>query len=383
MACVIPLDIGGIFITSRMLIPLKMFNSNQTNTTNNNNYTSLHSAQSHHVLRKWQSKSSTTHEPANFILPIFVIASPDETQDIPSMPGVKRFGINSLVKYLTPLVTELGLKSVLLFPVLGGSSISQKESNGNHQPPADSLMGLDAAVSPDSNPVLKTLPLLRTNFPDLLLVTDVCLCAFTETGHCCVFRGDGVMDNDASLEHLVNISLAYAKAGAHVIAPSDMMDGRIGAIRRALNQNHLRHISILSYAAKFSSCFYGPFRDAAFSAPKFGDRKNYQLPPGSSALAKRAVIRDIQEGADCVMVKPGLPYLDIVKDISLAHPEVPIAVYHVSGEYAMLVHGAKAGAFDLQTAASEVLVSFRRAGASIIITYLTPQILEWMKNGQL
>ena len=188
------------------------------------------------------------------------------------------------------------------------------------------------------------------------------------------------MDNEQSLVHLSRIAVSYAKAGAHVVAPSDMMDGRIGAIRSALNTDFLHEVSIMSYAAKFSSCFYGPFREAAASAPKFGDRKSYQLPPGSSGLAVRAAERDVAEGADTVMVKPGLPYLDIARDISLRLPHVPLAVYHVSGEYAMLVHAAANGAFDLETAVMEVVTSFKRAGISIIITYFTPQILRWIKQ---
>jgi porphobilinogen synthase len=186
------------------------------------------------------------------------------------------------------------------------------------------------------------------------------------------------MDNGQSVVHLSELSLSYAKAGAHVIAPSDMMDGRVAGIRQKLDANNFTDVSIMSYSSKFSSCFYGPFRDAAGSAPKFGDRQCYQLPPGSSGMAMKAVTRDIREGADTVMVKPGLPYLDIVKEISIRFPDVPISVYHVSGEYAMLTQGAVSGAFDLKTSVMEIMTSFKRAGATIVITYFTPQILQWI-----
>ena len=268
------------------------------------------------------------------------------------------------VEYLDPLVTNYGLKTVLLFPVM---------SNG--------VKGLDKATDPEDNPVLRLIPVLREKLPQLLIMTDVCLCAFTLDGHCCVYdQVTKQMDNEASLDELCKISLAYAIAGTQVIAPSDMMDGRIGAIRRSLNRNRLNHVSIMSYSAKFSSCFYGPFRDAAGSAPAFGDRKAYQLPIGSSGLALKAVQRDIEEGADFIMVKPGLPYLDIVKEVSIRHPNVPLAAYHVSGEFAMLYHGAKNGAFDLKTAVLEVMSCFKRSGVNIIITYFTPGILKWLKE---
>jgi porphobilinogen synthase len=243
-----------------------------------------------------------------------------------------------------------------------------------------SSKGLDKSTDPAFNPVLRLIPELRSQFKGLLIITDVCLCGFTETGHCCVFDVNQKLDNDSSLVELAKLSVTYANAGAHVIAPSDMMDGRIGAIRTALHANRLADVSIMSYAAKFQSCFYGPFRDAAGSAPQFGDRKCYQLPAGSSGMALRAVERDVKEGADVVMVKPGLPYLDIVKSISTEFPRLPVSVYHVSGEYAMLCHGATAGAFELKAALLEVITSFKRAGATIIITYFTPQLLKWIKE---
>ena len=323
----------------------------------------LHSGQSHATLRDWQSRGNQVHSASDFVLPLFVIPNPVEVQEIPSMTGVKRYGINALLSYLRPLINDLGLKSVLLFPV-------------------PSIKGLDACFDPVKNPLLEAIPLIRTTFPSLLIITDVCLCAWTESGHCCVFDSSKKIDNDSSVEHLARLSVSYARAGAHVIAPSDMMDGRIGVIKANLKKHGFLDVAVMSYTAKFASCFYGPFRDAAGSAPSFGNRKSYQLPVGSSGLAIKAVDRDVAEGADFIMVKPGLPYLDIVKEISIKYPHIPMAVYHVSGEYAMLQHAAKAGTFQLETALLEVLTSFKRAGASIIITYFTPDILSLLLRNQ-
>ncbi len=193
-------------------------------------------------------------------------------------------------------------------------------------------------------------------------------------------KADHNVDNSASIHRLGEIAAAYADAGAHVIAPSDMMDGRVAAIKSALKaRGHGSRVSVMSYSAKFASCFYGPFRDAAHSGMSFGDRSFYQLPPGSRSLAIRAVDRDIEEGADFVMVKPGGPYLDICRDVA-ERSSVPVAVYHVSGEYAMLYHAATAGAFDLKRAVMESMVSFRRAGVTIIITYFAPRVLEWLSE---
>lgn len=268
----------------------------------------LHPAQAHTALRHWQANGANNHDASDFVLPIFLHPNDEAKEIIQSMPGVYRYGINPLIKYLETLTN---LKSILLFPVM-------------------EVKGINHATNAQFNPVLRAIPKLKEQFNDLLIITDVCLCGFSEDGHCCVFK-DEKMDNEASIKLISHIALAYAKTGANVIAPSDMMDGRVAKIRSVLNQNNLSDVSIMSYSAKFSSCFYGPFRDAAGSAPKFGDRKCYQLPPGSTGLAMRAVARDIQEGADIVMVKPGLNYLDLVKEISIKHPYHPIAIYHVSG----------------------------------------------------
>ncbi|GFG31713.1 hypothetical protein Cfor_06273, partial [Coptotermes formosanus] len=230
------------------------------------------------------------------------------------------------------------------------------------------------------NPVIQVVPKLRRCFPDLVIACDVCLCPYTNHGHCGIISSDGVINNEASIERIAQVAVAYAKTGAHIVAPSDMMDGRIGAIKRGLIDAGLgNRVAVLSYAAKFASGFYGPFRDVTKSAPVFSDRKCYQLPPGSKGLALRATLRDVTEGCDMLMVKPGLAYLDIVKQTKDAHAEYPLFVYQVSGEYAMLYHAAKAGAIDLRSVLEEVLLSMRRAGADCIITYFTPVILDWLQ----
>mgnify|MGYP002716592244 CR=1 FL=1 len=200
-------------------------------------------------------------------------------------------------------------------------------------------------------------------------------------GHCCIFdQHNGHIDNPKSIEALAKLSVKYAQVGADVIAPSDMMDSRIALIRERLTLAGYSHVSILSYGAKFSSCFYGPFRNAAGSAPKFGDRKKYQLPAGSRGMALRSIDRDIRQGADMIMVKPAMAYLDIVRSIADHYPNYPIAVYQVSGEYSMLKHAAQIGLFDLRQIVMETIIGFKRAGASIIITYFTADILHWIHN---
>ncbi|KAL5011513.1 hypothetical protein ScPMuIL_010064 [Solemya velum] len=288
----------------------------------------------------------------------------DAFQPIASMPGQARYGINKLKATLKPLV-EKGLKCVLIF---GVPEKLPKDNNGS-------------SADTQNTPAVLAIRRLREWFPDLVIAADVCLCPYTCHGHCGILYEDGTINNIASIQRLGEIAVAYAKAGAHIIAPSDMMDGRVGAIKKAfLKEGIGNQVSVMSYSAKFASNFYGPFRDAAKSAPAFGDRRKYQLPPGSGGLAERAVDRDVEEGADMLMVKPGMAYLDIVKQVKTKYPTHPLAIYQVSGEYAMLYHGAKAGAFDLRNTLMEVLTGMRRAGADIIITYYTPQILEWLNS---
>ncbi|XP_059480137.1 delta-aminolevulinic acid dehydratase [Neocloeon triangulifer] len=325
----------------------------------------LHSGYFHPVLRSWQCPNTTVRA-ESLMLPLFIIDSDDEVQEIPSMPGVFRFGINKLKAFLQPVVDD-GLKSVLLF---GVPQNLPKDGQGTNA---------DSSVTP----VIRVIPKLRDWFPNLVIACDVCLCAYTDHGHCGLIDSEGFLDNQASIERIARQAVNYAKAGAHIVAPSDMMDGRIGAIKRGLTEAGLgSRVSVLSYAAKFASAMYGPFRDAAQSAPGKGDRRGYQLPPGSAGLAARATLRDVEEGADMLMVKPGLSYLDIVRQTKDKHPEYPLFIYQVSGEYSMLIHAAKNGVFQLQPAVEEVLLSMRRAGADVIISYFTPQVLKWIKEAQ-
>lgn len=322
----------------------------------------LHSGFFHPVLRKLQEDTSIL--PHNLMYPLFLVEDDDVEQPITSMPGVSRWGINTLKKHLDPLV-ENDLASILLFGVVDKIP---KDSNGSS---ADSK----------NNPVIRALPVLRKWYPNLLIACDVCLCPYTSEGHCGILTSNGI-DNALSIKRLAEIALAYAQAGAHIVAPSDMMDNRIGAMKTLLQENGFeKSVAVLSYSCKYASGFYGPFRDAAKSAPSFGDRKCYQLPPGSRGLSVRAAERDVAEGADMLMVKPGLPYLDIVRQTKDLFPHIPLFIYQVSGEYAMLHHAAANGALDLKVALNEVLVGMRRAGADCIITYYTPRILEWIKNG--
>ncbi|XP_033108188.1 delta-aminolevulinic acid dehydratase-like [Anneissia japonica] len=287
----------------------------------------------------------------------------DAVEPIASLPGQARYGVEKLQEALKPLVRK-GLKAVLLF---GVPSNLPKDARGSH---ADS----------DCTPVIAGIRRLRAAFPDLLIVCDVCLCPYTDHGHCGILYEDGTINNEASIKRLAEVALAYAQAGCQVLAPSDMMDGRVRAIKDKLHENNLGgKVSVLSYSAKFASSFYGPFREAAKSAPAFGDRRCYQLPPGSRGLAARAVDRDVAEGADFLMVKPGMPYLDIVRQTKDKYPNIPLAVYQVSGEYAMLYHGSQAGAFQLKTVVMESLTAMRRAGADLIISYYTPQLLGWLQ----
>lgn len=326
----------------------------------------LHSTIFHPVLRKWHTGhiSITTY---NIMYPLFILDEEEGKVEVSSMPGIYRYGVKTLVEELRPLI-KLGLKSVLLFGVI---TKLPKDARGTH---ADS----------EKNPVVQAIPILRSEFPDLVITCDVCLCPYTSHGHCGILRDNGSINNACSIQRIAEVATAYAKAGCHVVAPSDMMDGRVAAIKALLRQNHLDStVSVLSYSVKFASVLYGPFRDAAKTCPSFGDRQAYQLPVGSAGLAVRAAARDVAEGCDMLMVKPGMAYLDIVRQTKEAHPEHPLFVYQVSGEYAMLYHAAKAGSFTLRGAVQEALTAFRRAGADCIITYFAPQILEWLQEGNL
>lgn len=329
----------------------------------------LHSGYFHPTLRQWQSCNTELH-PHNFMFPLFILGGDeslnDQIEEIASMPGIKRLGVNKVVEYLKPII-ENGLKSVLLFGVIRDSELKD---------PIGSL-----ALTTKNNPVVMATRAIKSSFPEVIVATDICLCPYTDHGHCGILRSDGTIDNSASILKIAEQALFFAQNGADIVAPSDMMDGRIGAIKSELRKHDLDNkVSVLSYAVKFASGFYGPFRDAAKSAPTFGDRKRYQLPLGSRGLAHRAAERDVNEGADMLMVKPGLAYLDLVRETKDRHPDHPLFIYQVSGEYAMIHHGAANGAFDFEKMLQEIFTSMRRAGADVIISYYTPNILKMLRT---
>jgi len=299
------------------------------------------------------------------VYPLFITDNPDEQTDIPSLPNQCRLGLNKLVSYLQPLVAK-GLKSVILFGVPLAPNCKD---------------ALGTAADDPSGPVIAAIRLLRKKFPQLFIVADVCLCEYTSHGHCGILRDDGSLNNALSVDRISDVALAYAQAGAHCVAPSDMNDGRIRAIKLKLIEAGIAHqVVLMSYSAKFSGILYGPFRDAAGSCPSFGDRRCYQLPPSGRGLARRAIARDIKEGADIIMVKPASMYLDIISDAKEIGKDLPVAAYQVSGEFAMIHAAAKAGVFDLKSMAFEATEGILRAGATIIVSYFTPDFLTWLDN---
>jgi porphobilinogen synthase len=285
----------------------------------------------------------------NLVYPLFVAAGKNIRRPVPSMPGVFNFSVENLVKEARE-VRRLGIPAVLLFGI----------------PAKKDPLGKDAYS--DRGIVQTAVRALKDAVPELLVVTDVCFCEYTDHGHCGILTRDGDVDNDATLEILAKSAVSHAKAGADIVAPSDMMDGRVGAIRKGLDSAGYSGVPILSYAAKYASAFYGPFRDAAESTPSFGDRRSYQMDPPNAREALREVSLDVMEGADIVMVKPALAYLDIIRRVREAF-DLPVAAYHVSGEYSMVKAAAKLGWLDGDRAMLEILVSIRRAGADLVITY--------------
>ena len=283
-----------------------------------------------------------------FVLPLFVCEGEGVRREVPSMPGVFNLSVDEAVKECAAAKAD-GVKSVILFGLP-----EHKDSVGS--------MAYDAGA-----PVQSAIRAIKRAVPDVLVVTDVCLCEYTDHGHCGIVI-DGEIANDPTVEQLVRAAVSHASAGADIVAPSDMMDGRVGAIRRALDERGFENTAIMAYAAKYCSAFYGPFRDAAASAPQFGDRRSHQMDPANAREALREVEQDIEEGADIVMVKPALPYLDVIARVKDAF-DFPTAAYHVSGEYAMLKAAARNGWIDEPRAMLETLTSIRRAGADIIITY--------------
>jgi porphobilinogen synthase len=298
--------------------------------------------------------------PADFIYPMFVAPGLDVKVEVPSMPGIYRFSADLLAAEAAR-AREAGIRAVLLFGL----------------PPSKDEEGSGAWAR--EGVVQKAVRLLKSRVPDLLVITDVCLCEYTSHGHCGVLRGRDV-DNDATLELLARTAVSHAEAGADIVAPSDMMDGRVGAIRDALDTAGFQNTAIMSYAAKFASAFYGPFRDAAESAPQFGDRRSYQMDPANRREAVREILADVDEGADIIMVKPALAYLDIVSD-ARSVTDLPVAAYNVSGEYTMVKAAAANGWLDERRTVLEILTGIRRAGADLILTYHAVDAARWLREG--
>lgn len=301
-----------------------------------------------------------TLSPDDFIYPIFVHEGANRREPIASMPGQFRLSVDLLPAEVEQL-SSLGVPAVLLFGIAG-----YKDAHASYATQRD-------GVVPQAIRAIK-----RAN-PEIVVITDVCVCAYTEHGHCGIVREDGYVDNDASLNVLAEMALAHAEAGADIVAPSAMMDGQVQAIRETLDEHGFTETAIMAYSAKYASAFYGPFREAADSAPQFGDRRSYQMDPPNAREAVREVIADVEQGADIVMVKPGLAYLDVVRLVRDA-VDVPLAVYNVSGEYSMLKAAAEKGWIDERAVALEMLMAFRRAGADLIITYLAKEAAEWLKG---
>ena len=285
----------------------------------------------------------------DLIYPLFAVAGRKIRKEISSMPGIFQRSVENLVKEVRD-VRALGIPAILLFGI----------------PAKKDPVGSDACS--DDGIIQTAVRAIKSAVPDIQVITDVCFCEYTDHGHCGILTRDGDVDNDATLDILARSAVTHARAGADMVAPSDMMDGRVAAIRRALDEEGYEGIPILSYAAKYASGFYGPFREAAGSAPQFGDRKSYQMDPPNVREALREVALDIQEGADIVMVKPALAYLDVICRIRDAF-DLPVAAYNVSGEYSIVKAGEKLGWVDGNRLMMEILVSIRRAGADLILTY--------------
>jgi porphobilinogen synthase len=289
----------------------------------------------------------------DLVLPLFVVEGSGVREPVASMPGVSRFSVDTVVSEAKE-VRDLGIPAVILFGIP-----EAKDARGSGADAGDGIVQRAAEA-------------VKSAEPDLCVVTDVCLCEYTDHGHCGIVEGGDVV-NDASVDRLAATALSHARAGADVVAPSDMMDGRVAAIRAALDGGGFEHVPVLSYAAKFASAYYGPFRDAAESTPQFGDRRSYQMDPPNAREALREMRLDLAEGADALMVKPALPYLDLLSR-ARAEFDVPLAAYQVSGEYAMIHAAAERGWLDGERAMEEALVGIKRAGADLILTYAAKQI---------
>mgnify|MGYP006285304525 FL=1 len=321
----------------------------------------------------------TTVVPADLIYPLFVVHGEGVKSEIPSMPESYHWSVDLLAGEARE-IADLGIPAVILFGLP-----ASKDPIGQENFAADGI-------------VQQAVRTIKNAAPELAVITDVCLCEYTDHGHCGLIKGgipenrhgfavqregegapDGIILNDATLEILEKVAMSHAEAGADMVAPSGMMDGMVGAMRRALDESGHAHVSIMSYAAKYASNYYGPFRDAAQSPPQFGDRRSYQMDPANSREALREVALDVEEGADILMVKPALPYLDIIRRVRERF-DYPIAAYSVSGEYAMIKAAGQRGWIDERLVALETLTSIKRAGADLILTYWAKQAAQWLKE---
>ncbi|MDI3280756.1 MAG: porphobilinogen synthase [Bacillota bacterium] len=304
--------------------------------------------------------AETSLDPGDFIYPLFVVPGSGVKEEIPSMPGNYHWSADLVVEEAAAAWQE-GIPAVLLFGIP-----EYKDAQGS-------------AGWREDGPVQRAIRALKRAVPELVVMTDVCLCDYTDHGHCGVVKGQEIL-NDPTLDLLARIALSHAEAGADVVAPSDMMDGRVAAIRQRLDEHGFTHVAIMSYAAKYASAMYGPFREAAQSAPQFGDRRSYQMDPPNSDEALREIELDLEEGADIVMVKPALAYLDVIARAKEAFG-VPLAAYNVSGEFSMVKAAARLGWLDERRTALEILLGIKRAGADMIITYFARDAARWLKEG--
>ncbi len=305
----------------------------------------------------------TTLEPDDFVYPLFVVPGEDARRPVTSMPGVDQVSVDLVAGEARELATR-GVKAVLLFGI----------------PSAKDPHGLESYA--EDGVVQQAIRALKDASSELVVVTDVCLCEYTDHGHCGLLDGEGYVLNDETLEVLGRIAVSHGEAGADVVAPSGMIDGMVGAIRGALDGEGLHGVAILSYAVKYASAFYGPFREAAEGAPAFGDRRSHQMDPGNAREALREAALDVEEGADALMVKPALGYLDVVRSVRERFPELPLAAYNVSGEYAMVKAAAANGGLDERAVVLEVLTGIRRAGADLVVTYHAKDAAAWLQSGR-
>jgi porphobilinogen synthase len=301
----------------------------------------------------------TTLTPADLVYPMFVQLGEGRTP-VEAMPGVDRVSISHAVEEAGE-AHALGIPAVLLF---GLPADKDEQGSGAYD---------------DEGVVQLAVRAIKDAHPELVVITDVCLCGYTSHGHCGIVLEDGSVDNDLTLELLAKTAISHARAGADAVAPSDMMDGRVGALRSQLDAEGYKELPIVAYSAKFASAYYGPFREAADSTPSFGDRRSYQMDPANSDEAVREALLDVEEGADMVMVKPALPYLDVIRKVKDA-TRVPVAAYNVSGEYAMVKAAAAAGHIDEEATVLETLTAIRRAGADIVITYHAKDVARWLSR---